>query len=179
MRSNRPLPSPHQPQQQQQQQPPPPQQQQQQLQPIPGDDEAPNLLIEHAKRGNTDEVEYEITANHINVNSFDRVRFTALHYAAGSGHLETVQLLIRYGANVDAQNNVGDTPLHRAAFKGHHAVVQALVNAKARIDLKNSSGKLPVDIIGRHTYIKPLLQPPVDMGGMFILFFNQMNRYLL
>ena len=39
------------------------------------------------------------------------------------GQLDTVQLLLKAGANVNAKDNVGYTPLHWAAGKGHDKVV--------------------------------------------------------
>lgn len=51
-------------------------------------------------------------------NDCDNSGYTALHYAARSGHFEACHLLIRAGANVNAKTNGGATPLHRAAMMG-------------------------------------------------------------
>ena len=56
------------------------------------------------------------------VNAKDRSassRSTPLHYAAGHGHKEIVELLIVKGADVNAKTNIGMTPLYEAAIDGH------------------------------------------------------------
>lgn len=44
---------------------------------------------------------------------------TALHYAAGYGHEECVDLLLSGGADARARDATGDVPLHFAAIHGH------------------------------------------------------------
>ena len=44
-------------------------------------------------------------------------------YTLLQGQFDTVQLLLKAGANVNARDNVGYTPLHWAAGKGHDKVV--------------------------------------------------------
>jgi hypothetical protein len=41
-------------------------------------------------------------------------RYTALHWAANNGHANVVQLLLSYGANVNAVSDTGKTPLSMA-----------------------------------------------------------------
>ena len=40
---------------------------------------------------------------------------SALHVAASSGHLESAELLLRHGAQMNVKDQLGDTPLHKAA----------------------------------------------------------------
>ena len=44
---------------------------------------------------------------------------TALHLAAGSGHVELVKLLVQGGAQVNLLNNERELPLDLARLKGH------------------------------------------------------------
>ena len=62
----------------------------------------------------------------------DRVddNYTALWFAAESGHEAVVRMLIKAGARV----NDALTPLHVAAAKGHLAVVRALIELGADIN---------------------------------------------
>jgi ankyrin repeat protein len=48
----------------------------------------------------------------------DRFGLTALHYAAGGGHLEIVESLVEAKANLDSCDKDGDTPLHNAVKVG-------------------------------------------------------------
>ena len=63
---------------------------------------------------------------------------TALSYAAWSGDLKMVYLLIEQGANINTKNYTGETPLILAARNGHTAIVNVLLNHGARIKQKSS-----------------------------------------
>ena len=52
---------------------------------------------------------------------------TALHFAADLGALDIVQLLLKSGANIDAQDTEGQTPLMLAAICGHAVSCVTLV----------------------------------------------------
>lgn len=45
-----------------------------------------------------------------------------MHWAAQNGHLAAVKLLIKSGAEVDAQNRFDRTPLYMAAWYGHFEI---------------------------------------------------------
>jgi len=64
-----------------------------------------------------------------NVNSSKhQYDYTALHFAALSGSVETCMLLLLAGANSTAMNTVQRTPSQMAAFVGNKAVVQTINN---------------------------------------------------
>ncbi|KAK7090121.1 hypothetical protein V1264_009963 [Littorina saxatilis] len=66
------------------------------------------------------------------VNAKDKSGYTALHYAARSGHLQVCRLLLSHGSDVNSVTNTGQaTPLHRAAYMGHHDLVKLLLQHKA------------------------------------------------
>jgi hypothetical protein len=60
----------------------------------------------------------------------------ALHLASENGHTETVQALVKFGADVNAREgagSTGSTPLHLASEKGHAETVKALVASRADV----------------------------------------------
>lgn len=59
---------------------------------------------------------------------------TALHYAAGVGRTDLVNMLIAHGADVNATAGFGATPLHDAALAGRNGAVEALLAHGAKID---------------------------------------------
>lgn len=71
-------------------------------------------------------------------------RETALHLAANSGHLGIVDLLLSYGANVNARNQAGNTALMEAVENHHSRVVQRLLQAGADMNAKNDDGQTPL-----------------------------------
>uniref|UniRef100_A0A3P9KT94 Inversin n=1 Tax=Oryzias latipes TaxID=8090 RepID=A0A3P9KT94_ORYLA len=77
---------------------------------------------------------------HIDINMADKYGGTALHAAALSGHVSTVQLLLEKGAMVDALDVMKHTPLFRACEMGHRDVILALIKGSARVDLVDVDG---------------------------------------
>jgi ankyrin repeat protein len=51
---------------------------------------------------------------------------TALHFASGNGHTETVRLLLENGAAVEVKNEKRETALDVAKATGHSEVVALL-----------------------------------------------------
>ena len=88
---------------------------------------------------------------------FFRYRRTALHWAAGNGHLRVIPVLLSAGAEVDSKDksapttektalkfkyyslmffSVGQTALHCAAYDGHLDSCRLLVEARADLSLR-------------------------------------------
>lgn len=55
---------------------------------------------------------------------------TPLSEAAGGGHVDTIQLLIQRGADLNSRGRYQRVPLWRAAFGGHLQAVQVLIAFK-------------------------------------------------
>jgi ankyrin repeat protein len=67
--------------------------------------------------------------------------------------LETVALLLKLGANVNAVDNNGETAMHGAAYRNHPKVVQFLADKGARIEVwnrPNKTGLTPLVIAEGH-----------------------------
>ncbi|XP_046983920.1 ankyrin repeat domain-containing protein 65-like [Schistocerca americana] len=70
---------------------------------------------------------------------------TALHVAAGRGHVAAASCLVGAGAEVDARTSWGQwTPLHWAAYNGHAGVVRLLVAASADPNARCRWGRTPL-----------------------------------
>ena len=67
---------------------------------------------------------------------------TPLHIASGRiNKPEIVDLLVMYGANVNAQDAAGFTPLHMAAIHGNLKIVKKLVDLDADVNIITTDGK--------------------------------------
>ena len=67
---------------------------------------------------------------------------TPLHIASGRiNKPEIVDLLVMYGANVNAQDAEGFTPLHMAAIHGNLKIVKKLVDLEADVNIVTTDGK--------------------------------------
>lgn len=97
-----------------------------------------------------------------------------LMLAAGAGHIEMVEMLIKAGAKVDATDARGWTPLMKALFnyeqnRGFPDVVSALIEAGADIEHQVSYGTRPLMIAagyGEASVVEVLLAAGVDTGAM-------------
>ena len=80
--------------------------------------EADADLVQAAKQQDWEAV-HALIAQEVDVNTAHADGATALHWAAFWNDLDTVDRLIRGGANVDAQNDYGATPLWCACSNRH------------------------------------------------------------
>ncbi|MFN0317949.1 MAG: ankyrin repeat domain-containing protein [Burkholderiales bacterium] len=79
------------------------------------------------------------------INRFDREGYTPLAYAAKSGCIEVVKLLLENGASLDAAAEYWRwTPLLRAANQWHAQVVRYLLAHGANANAKARSGQTPL-----------------------------------
>ena len=88
-------------------------------------------FIEAIKAGNRAAVQQAIDAG-AGLNSHDQHGWTPLNWAAGSGHLEVVELLLEHGADPLAVGRDLRTPQMIALAAGHADVVQHLRVAEAK-----------------------------------------------
>lgn len=63
-----------------------------------------------------------------------------LNTAASKGCLETVQCLLRCGADINRKNEKGQAPLYPAAYDSHADVVEYLIDSGADVTVKTNAG---------------------------------------
>ena len=130
-------------------------------------------LIDAVYAGNVEAVKQHLDAG-TDVNAKETGGWTPLHFAAGYGRNEIVELLIAAGADVNAKNNRGGTPLgnaskhpgtadllrkhggktgdwlnadksiHKAASAGHIEAVKQHLAAGADVNAKTDDGGTPL-----------------------------------
>jgi len=96
-------------------------------------------LIDAVKGGNRAAVRALLTPAAVKSTEADGM--TALHWAVRGDDLDTVQLLIKAGANVSAANRYGITPLSLAATNGNPAITRALLKAGANPNAPGPDGE--------------------------------------
>ncbi len=109
-----------------------------------------------AHKGDLKEVRKQLTSG-TNVNSETfRMRRSALHEAAGNGHIEIVKLLLEKGADVNIRENCGATPLHRAAHGGHTKVMKILLQNGADTFQRGTGCGTPLEWAARKGQLKAI-----------------------
>lgn len=100
------------------------------------------------------------------INDEDESGNTALHLAALHGRPKLVDILIDFGASVDARNSVLWTPLDCAAAKGHTNVVLHLLDRDSPIDPIDLASTTPLHLASREGHdevVEVLLQHGADL----------------
>ena len=98
------------------------------------------------------------------INAPDCAGRTALHRAAGGGHMDLARTIILGGANVNAKTEEGQTPLFAAALNGRARVVQLLLDHGADIDSSDSIGITPLFIASQQGHVE-VVQTLIDNGA--------------
>ncbi len=75
-------------------------------------------------------------------------KLAVINSAAASGNAEVVKMLLREGANPDAQQEGGFTALHAAAQHNNAEMVQALRDAGADVSVRTNDGRIAADLAG-------------------------------
>jgi ankyrin repeat protein len=106
-------------------------------------------LLRAAKRGDLPRVQYILKKSKRPrqvVNTYHaKTGLTPLHWAAHRNDNALARLLVRYGAQVNAQDYDGQTPLHAAAFDGCRSLVVYLLDHGAQDSVYDKNNKLPRD----------------------------------
>jgi len=79
---------------------------------------------------------------------------TPLHWASKSGHLETAQLLLEKGADVNAIDRTIRTPLHWASQNGHLETAQLLLEKGANVNTADKAGLTPLHLASQNGHVK-------------------------
>ena len=69
---------------------------------------------------------------------------TPLHWAAKTGNVQQLNLLLSSGADVNSRDNGSWTPLHWAVHEGHKEAVKLLVSKGADVNAKDKDGWTPL-----------------------------------
>ena len=89
----------------------------------------------------------------------NRPGWTALHYAAASGSLDIVRILLEKSAYIDAEAPNKTTPLMMAAGAGQTSVIKLLIEEGADQTLKNDLGMTARDFALKFADVKRVPSP--------------------
>ena len=123
-----------------------------------------HTLMDLARDGRADSLK-ELLAKtpDVDLEMQDNNGWTALTFAAASGQVSTIGILLDAGAKVDVRDNEEATPLVYAALEGHVDAVKLLLKHGASLDVCTSRGWTPLlAAIGRCKI--PMVQYLLEQG---------------
>lgn len=87
---------------------------------------------------------------HQAINCSNNDGWTPLHVSSNDGMTSIVEILIEYGAIIDARTQNFRTPLHMACMRGHFSVIQTLLISGAEVDSKDIDGNTPCHFVAEY-----------------------------
>ena len=126
-----------------------------------------------SQSGNLSAVEYLKQSCHTNVNKPDTQGVTALLLACKEGHLDIVDMLLRYGAkfNICAE----ETPLTTVCKMGHQEVLNRILQESPNLSNTNIHGMTPLEVAiknGHTTLAAKLIQKGATISFENVSFYN-------
>lgn len=110
-------------------------------------------IFKAAKNGDLTALRKLLRADPSLIHARDKDGSTPLHWAAWRGQIDVTRLLLKAGAEVNAQSqntHWGTTPLHAAAHGNQAAVAQLLLEHGANIRAKNLNKRTPLQETAVH-----------------------------
>lgn len=129
-------------------------------------------FISAAFEGDLDEVKTLLLIGDIDINQCDYDKRTALHLAAGEGHVDVVQYLCTEGANVNLADRWNHRPLDDAQSNGHDECVKTLQRYGAK------HGSMKPSALGREALIDLFEQYCKRRNGEMCLDWHDVNDLL-
>lgn len=106
----------------------------------------------------------------VDVNAADSRGYTALHRAAFSNTVVSLDVLVSAGANLEATDNSGWTPLHDACAAGSFGALTGLLRLGANHKALDIEGRSPLHLTAQHGHLRTteyLLATGADIGLRF------------
>ena len=97
-----------------------------------------------AESGNLSAVQYLIKSCRVKVDALDKHGATALLFACMGGHVEVVDILLKFGANINLCAD--ETPLTAACKNGQQETVNRLLKKTPNISKPNKHGMTPAEV---------------------------------
>jgi ankyrin repeat protein len=146
----------------------------------------PTPVADAAREGNRERLRSLLKEGE-DVNAAEGDGMTALHWAALANDVESAEMLLYAGANVEAATRLGsETPLVLASRAGHAAMVETLLNAGADPGEATSTGATPLMLAaasGSVEAVRALLSDEADVnaresrrGATALMFASSSNR---
>lgn len=113
-----------------------------------------------------------ILKNNCNLHVLCQSVSTLLNKACIDECEDIAELLVGYGADIDAEDRELWTPLHASAACENFAMVQYLVENGANVAAINADGNLPFDLVEEDEELRKYLHDEMNKHGKLLLPLN-------
>lgn len=123
-------------------------------------------LVKSAANGDTQAVEQLLQRGNVNVNAIF-TSHTALQAAAQNGHIDAINVLLKYKADIEVEDKDGDRAVHHAALGDEPEVINLLGDMGADLNARNKRRQTPMHIAinkGNYQVVKTLLERGCHVG---------------
>ena len=136
----------------------------------PPHDISSGVFLDHALGAENQDSSKEIVASSVPIAGVIELRdksygYTPLAFAAQSGHLHIAKLLLRCGANIEAEDYWGETPLLLAAQGAHVEMVQLLLDEGANIEAVDNFKPTPLSVAAVPVWNARVVQLLLEKGA--------------
>lgn len=111
-------------------------------------------IFESIRKGDYARVHWLLGENPQMVHEQDSAGRTPMHAAAEKGSWAIIDLLLRYGADINAKDSIHWTPLHLATFHRQMRIMELLIERQCDINAKNLDGWTPLQLALTHGFYK-------------------------
>lgn len=102
-------------------------------------------LVKSAANGDVQKCEELLNRGDVDVNGVFSSH-TALQASSQNGHVDVINTLLKYHANVEIEDKDGDRAVHHAAFGDEPLVISVLAKAHADLNARNKRKQTPLHI---------------------------------
>jgi ankyrin repeat protein len=132
--------------------------------PVPNTAEMEHEIVDALGKGDLESLEKRLKTGGIDLNKFQSTRYSPLHHAVDLGNKKAVELLIRYGADINLKDLAGNTPLHFAALEGDLKLIRVLMENGADEEITNERGETPLASAARNDHAAAM-QELIEWGA--------------
>lgn len=109
----------------------------------------PNDIVfqDYVRQGELERIGLFLRSKRVSLDTIYTSGMSAIHEAVLSGNLDTVKLLVSYGADIHQKDEEGWTPLHMACSDNYPHIARYLLSLGADHEIENDCGEKPADLI--------------------------------
>ncbi|XP_030754592.1 ankyrin repeat domain-containing protein 49-like [Sitophilus oryzae] len=113
-------------------------------------EERQKQILEAAEKGDLETIKALLNEDKTLISTVDKDKYTPLHRACYSNHLEVVKYLVEQGADISAKTDMLWEPLHSCCQWNNVKCAAYLIQCGANVNATSEGGQTPLHIAAAH-----------------------------